>query len=101
MSIEAVTEQIKQKFSYAPQINAKIKLDFGEDGLLFIDSTQTPPAISHDDKGGADVTLRCGMALFQEILNGTQDANIAFMMGKLKIEGSMGLAMKLNAILED
>ena len=32
---------------------------------------------------------------------GTQDPNIAFMMGKLKVKGSMGLAMKLNGILED
>ena len=38
---------------------------------------------------------------FEGILNGTQDPNIAFMMGKLKVKGNMGLAMKLNSILED
>lgn len=101
MNIDSITGQIKQKFSYAPQINAKIKLDFGEEGIVFIDATQTPPSISDTDQEGADVTLRCDKALFENILNGTQDANIAFMMGKLKIEGSMGLAMKLNNILED
>jgi putative sterol carrier protein len=38
---------------------------------------------------------------FENILAGSQDPNLAFMMGKLKIKGSMGLAMKLNGILED
>lgn len=79
-----IIEQIKQKFSYAPPINAKIKLDFGDEGTVFIDAAQTPPSISDEDKGDADLTLRCDKALFENILNGTQDANIAFMMGSLK-----------------
>lgn len=99
MSIESITQQIKQKFSLAPDINARIKLDFGDDGLLFIDATQSPPVLSHDNKD-ADVTLRCKTELFEAILGGSQDPNIAYMMGKLKIEGSLGLAMKLNAVLE-
>jgi putative sterol carrier protein len=35
------------------------------------------------------------------MMDGTQDPTLAFMMGKLKVEGSMGLAMKLNSIIED
>lgn len=100
MSIESISETMKQKFAFAPQIDAKIKIDLGDEGIIFIDATQSPPAMSHNDED-ADVTLRCSAELFEGILNGTQDPNISFMMGKLKIEGSMGVAMKLNAILED
>lgn len=99
MMLESVTEQIKQKLSFAPQVNATVKFDFGDDGIIFIDATQTPPVISHEDKE-AVTTLACSVATFTAILNGTQDPNIAFMMGKLKVRGSMGVAMKLNAILE-
>ncbi len=100
MSLENITEQIKQKMALAPQIDATVKFDFGDDGVVFVDGTQNPPALSHEDED-ADCTLACSLGTFEGILNGTQDPNIAFMMGKLKVKGAMGLAMKLNAILED
>jgi len=100
MALEEVTGQIKQKMQQALGLKAKVKFDFGADGIVFVDTTQDPPVISHDD-AEADTTLSCSLETFQGILAGTQDPNIAFMMGKLKVQGSMGLAMKLNGILED
>jgi len=101
MSLDNITSQIKQKMSMAAGLSAKVKFDFAEDGVIFVDTTQNPPVIVNEDQDEADVTLSCKMQTFQAILNGTQDPNIAFMMGKLKVKGNMGLAMKLNAILED
>jgi putative sterol carrier protein len=100
MSIETVTSRIKEKLTQAAGLKAKVKFDFGADGLVYVDTTQTPPLISNEDSD-ADTTLVCSITTFEGILAGTQDPNIAFMMGKLKIKGSMGLAMKLNSILED
>lgn len=100
MSLDAIKSQVKQKMDLAAGLNAKIKFDFGDDGIFHVDATQNPPEISSEDKE-ADTTLSCSLDTFQGILNGTQDPNIAFMMGKLKVQGSMGIAMKLNAILED
>ena len=100
MSLEAVQSKIKEKIALASTLNAKVKFDFGDDGIVFVDATQNPPEISDDD-GDADTTFVCSVDTFKEILEGTQDPNIAFMMGKLKVQGSMGLAMKLNGILED
>ena len=84
----------------AAGLDAKVKLDFGDEGIVFVDATQTPPEVSDED-ADADLTLVTSVDTFKEILEGTQDPNIAFMMGKLKVQGSMGLAMKLNGILED
>ena len=100
MSLDNIKNTIEQKFSYAPSINAKIKIDLGDNGILFIDAKESPPILSEED-AEADLTLNCSKEVFEAILNGTQDPNIAYMMGKLKIEGSLGLAMKLNAVLED
>lgn len=100
MSLENMTEQIQKKLSYAPKFGAKVKFDFGDDGIIFVDATQDPPVLNNEDDE-SDTTLVCSMETFQKILDGSQDPNIAFMMGKLKIKGSMGYAMKLNAILED
>lgn len=100
MSLEAITEKMKQKMALAAGLDAKVKCDFGDDGKIFVDATQNPPVVSHDDED-ADLTLETSLETFQAILDGSQDPNIAFMMGKLKVKGNMGLAMKLNAILED
>ena len=100
MSIDAITAKIKEKMALAAGLNAKVKLDFGDEGVVHVDATQTPPAVSNED-GEADLTLTTSTDTFKGILDGSQDPNIAFMMGKLKVQGSMGLAMKLNGILED
>lgn len=100
MTLEDVTTKIKQKMSRASHIKARVKFDFGDDGVIFIDSTGDTPVVSHEDQE-ADTTLICSLETFSELLEGKKDPNIAFMMGKLKVQGSMGLAMKLNSILED
>lgn len=100
MSLEEVTEAIKGKMALAGGLDAKVKFDFGDDGLIFVDATQNPPEISHDNND-ADCTLKCSLETFKGFMEGTQDPTMAFMMGKLKVDGSMGLAMKLNSIIED
>jgi putative sterol carrier protein len=100
MSLEPIIEKMKEKMSMASGLDAKLKFDFGDDGIIFVDATQSPPVVSQDDEE-ADTTLIASLDTFQGIVDGTQDPNIAFMMGKLKVQGSMGIAMKLNSILED
>lgn len=100
MSLESIQSKIKEKMALAAGLDSKVKLDFGDDGIVFVDATQNPPVVSDED-GEADLTLTTSLDTFKGILDGTQDPNIAFMMGKLKVQGSMGLAMKLNGILED
>jgi putative sterol carrier protein len=99
MSLESVTEKVRQKLAMSPSLNAKVKFDIVDLGFIFVDGTQNPPAIHNDDQE-ADLVLSTKPEIFEGLMNGTQDPNIAFMMGKIKIKGSMGLAMKLNSILE-
>ena len=47
----------------------------------------------------ADVTMSADADTFQEIFDGELNPTSAFMTGKLTIDGDMGLAMKLAAVL--
>ena len=47
----------------------------------------------------ADVTLTAEVAVFEQLLAGELSAASAFMTGKLTVDGSMGLAMKLGQVL--
>ncbi len=46
-----------------------------------------------------DVTMIASAETFQGIMSGDVNPTMAFMTGKLKIEGNMGMAMKLGAAL--
>ena len=90
MSIESVTEKIRSKMSRAAGLSAKVKFDFGDDGRIYVDATQSPPVVSDED-GEADTTFECKLETLEAILEGRQDPSLAFMMGKMKVRGSMEL----------
>ena len=47
----------------------------------------------------ADVTLTASTETFKAILDGDENPTAAFMTGKLKVDGDMGMAMKLSGVL--
>jgi len=63
-----------------------------------LDAAQVPNVISNDD-GEADCTLKMALDDFLSMIQGELDGTTAFMTGKLKIEGDMGIAMKLQGVL--
>ncbi|MDO5605939.1 MAG: SCP2 sterol-binding domain-containing protein [Paracoccus sp. (in: a-proteobacteria)] len=65
-----------------------------DEGTIMLDSNG---ARAGDEE--ADVTLIADRDTFEGMLNGEVNPTTAFMMGRLKVEGSMGLAMKLGSAL--
>ena len=49
----------------------------------------------------ADVTLTASRDVFENILDGEQNPTMAFMSGKLKVDGSTTRALKVSAILTE
>lgn len=98
MSLQAVTAGLKEKVGEDCGLGAVLKFDFGDDGILVLDATQVPNLVSNDD-----VDAQCTMAIsldnFIAMAEGKLDGTAAFMTGKLKIQGDMGIAMKLGPIL--
>ncbi len=47
----------------------------------------------------SDVTLTADADVFRAILAGDMNPTMAFMTGKLSVDGNMGLAMKLGSVL--
>ena len=98
MSLEFVTAGLKEKVGEDCGLGAVLKFDFGDDGILVLDATQVPNVISNDDADAA-CTMTISLADFMAMAEGKLDGTSAFMSGKLKIQGDMGIAMKLAPIL--
>ena len=77
-------------------IDGAVRFVIEDEGTLLIGSDGAVPDASDDD---ADCTLTASAETFQDILAGDLDATSAFMSGRLKVEGNMGLAMKLGTLL--
>lgn len=52
-----------------------------------------------DEDDAADVTMTASVETFQGILTGAVNPAMAFMSGKLRLEGDMGTAMRLGSAL--
>jgi putative sterol carrier protein len=65
-----------------------------DEGSIMVDASGV-----HEGDADADVTLTATAAHFQAMFDGDLSPTTAFMTGKLKVDGDMGLAMKLGAAL--
>ena len=74
----------------------KVKVDFGDDGVLMLDGVAN--AVTETD-GVADTTLKVSWADWEALSSGQLDGMTAFMTGKLKVEGDMSNAMQLQSVL--
>ncbi len=98
MDLEQMTEALRAKAGDDAGINATIKFDFGDDGIIFLDGEAAPNTVSNEDRE-ADCTIKLTFENFKKLVDGDLNPTTAFMMGKLKIDGSMSIAMKLQGLL--
>lgn len=75
-------------------IDGTVKFVIEDEGAVLIDETGASAA-----EGEADCVLTANAETFQGILDGDVNPTSAFMSGRLKVDGDMGLAMKLGSLL--
>jgi putative sterol carrier protein len=100
MSLESATAALRAKAALAPKLGYRVKFDLGEDGVIYWDGTDSPPVIGNE-AGDADTTLTLSLDDLQKLIDGALNPTLAYMTGKLKVEGSMGVALKISQLLED
>ncbi len=96
MSLESVTDTVRERVATASGFDHTVKFDFGDDGKVFINGNDN--TVSNDD-GDADCTITMTLENFEKMTAGDLDPTTAFMMGKLKVSGDMGVAMKLSSVI--
>lgn len=99
MNLAEITQGLGKRIAENGAIAGKvITFDFGDDGVVRIDGVANPAQVSNQD-GDSDCRVKLSLADFLAILEGTQNPQMAFMMGKLRVEGDMGIAMQLGKLL--
>ncbi len=89
--VNAAVEKLSEKID---SFGATAKFVIENEGAVMIDENGV-----HAGDEPAEVTLTASRETFEGLLDGTVNPTMAFMTGKLKIDGSMGVAMQLGTAL--
>jgi putative sterol carrier protein len=83
--------------SKAAGMTASYKFDIDGSGSWLVDVDDGKVTVT-EDGGDADCTISTSSETFLKIANGEQNPTAAYMSGKLKVNGDMGQAMKLQKL---
>ena len=100
MGLESLTAEIDRRAGSSPRLGYAVKFALDEGGVIRWDGTGASPIIDNADTE-AHTTIRISEDNLAKLLSGALDPTIAYMTGKLKVEGSLGVALKLTAMLGD
>lgn len=89
--VNAAVTKLQEKLG---SFSSTAKFVIEDEGAIMIDSD----GVRAGDED-AEVTLTASRETFEGILDGSVNPTMAFMSGKLKIEGDMSIAMQLSQIL--
>ena len=96
-SLDEITQGMRDRVGANAGLNKSVKFDFNDDGVVRIDDSVEPAVVDNQDLP-ADCTVKVSKEDFEKIASGDMNAQMAFMQGKLKIEGDMSVAMQLGKV---
>ena len=101
MELSDLTEELRRRAGQNVKLGYKVKFILEDGAIIFWDGTEHPPAIDNEDKPDATTTIRITPENLKKLMDGALDPTLAYMTGKLKVEGSMGVALKLTSMFAD
>jgi len=96
MSVEAIVTRLTELVGGGSGLDGSLKMNLGEAGNVRIEGTE----VTTDD-GDADATISISLEDAMAMMEGNLNPTMAFMQGKLSVDGNMGMAMKLSNLLDD
>ena len=97
--VKQIITQMSSALGANSGLGGTLKFDFGEPGSVYIDGKSSPNSVADGEGKTADCTISVSLDTFEKMVKGELDGTSAFMQGKLRVAGDMGLAMKLGPIL--
>jgi putative sterol carrier protein len=98
---ELVQKMNREPAHIADEKDRVFQFDLKETGTLQVQFKDGQAYMLEEATKDADVTLKMNDESFIKLLDDDLNTTVAFMTGKLKVDGSMGLAMKLQQLVKE
>ena len=95
-SFNEILTFLSEKTASSAAFGKKIKFLL-DNNIIHIDGTTTPPTVTTNDEK-ADATVVASADMFAKLMTKQVNPQMAFMTGKIKLQGDMGAALALQKI---
>ncbi|MCR6632546.1 MAG: SCP2 sterol-binding domain-containing protein [Magnetospirillum sp.] len=92
-----VEDRLRESLPKLTRLGAVVRFDLGGDGVWVVDARGTSPSLTEGDDGDSDpaCTVKITADNLIKLMDGRLDPMLGYTLGKIKVAGSMGVAMKL------
>lgn len=97
MNLQSFTQHIKGLVGTDSGLDASFKFAT-EEGIIAVNAKQVPNVVTNEDID-TECTMEISLKNAEALLNGELNPMMGYMMGKFKIKGDMGVAMKIGQAL--
>ena len=101
MDLEELIGEMQAKAEKLKELHHAVLFDLGDDGKILLDATGDEVKITpNPESDEAETTLALSADNLVKLINGNLNPMVAFTLGKLKVLGSKGIALKLSSLLD-
>lgn len=98
MDLQKIAEALQARIAGKSALGGTVKFNLGSAGSIYLDGSGTDNIINTSN-ALADCTVSMSEEDFSDLMSGQLDPTTAFMQGKMKVDGDMGVAMKLSRLV--
>lgn len=101
--VEDILRELQARSTSFRGLKANVRFAMEDGAVVRVDARETPVAIAREEGAAADAdcTIKISAENLKKLMDGRLNPMLAFTMGKLKVDGSMGVAMKLAQLLDE
>src|SRR5437868_5969392 len=101
MALDDLIGEMKNQADKLKELHHTVLFDLGDEGKILLDATGDEVKITpNPDSEDAETTLVLSEANMVKLIAGELNPMVAFTLGKLKVFGSKGIALKLSSLLD-
>lgn len=101
-SAEDLLQRMRAKAGALKGLGYRVRFDLTDaEGHIMVDGTPGGGIAACDGEAEADTVLSLTAENLDKLIAGRLSPMLAFTLGKLKVEGSKGVAMKLASLLDE
>ncbi len=101
MEFDEIVNAVRARATMLSALDHTVLFDLEDEGKILVDATGDNVVVTpNPEDGDAETTLVLTPDNLQKLMAGELNPMVAFTMGKLKIFGSKGIALKLSSLLD-